>query len=89
LPGSFNPEGHGHHSSDVLLDCAGVVGAAVTGLLAHRDVGPGRTLSATALQVVRSESTLRRLANRWDWTERLQTFDRAVLQKVAVDAGIS
>ena len=57
-------------------------------LLVHRDAGPGRTLSATALQVGRSESTLRRLAKRWDWTERLQTFDRAVLQKVAV-AGAS
>jgi hypothetical protein len=57
-------------------------------LLVHRDAGPGRTLSATAVQVGRSESTLRRLANRWNWTERLQTFDRAVLQKVAV-AGAS
>lgn len=57
-------------------------------LLVHRDAGPGRILSATAVQVGRSESTLRRLANRWNWTERLQNFDLAVLQKVAV-AGAS
>ncbi|MFT5339140.1 MAG: hypothetical protein ACI9IO_000874 [Cyanobium sp.] len=57
-------------------------------LLVHRDAGTGRTLSATAVQVGRSESTLRRLANRWNWPERLQTFDRTVLQKVAV-AGAS
>lgn len=52
-------------------------------LLIHRDAGPGRTLSATALQVGRSESTLRRLANRWGWAERLQAFDTAVLTQVA------
>jgi hypothetical protein len=52
-------------------------------LLIHRDAGPGRTLSATALQVGRSESTLRRVANRWRWADRLKTFDTAVLTKVA------
>ena len=55
-------------------------------LLIHRDAGPGRTLSATATQVGRSESTLRRLAKRWNWSERLSLFDNAVLQEVA-DAG--
>ena len=52
-------------------------------LLIHRDAGPGRTFSATALQVGRSESTLRRVANRWRWAERLHAFDSAVLKQVA------
>ena len=52
-------------------------------LLIHRDGGPGRTLNATALQVGRSESTLRRVANRWRWADRLQAFDSAVLTQVA------
>ncbi|MCT0216070.1 hypothetical protein KQ298_07005 [Synechococcus sp. CS-1330] len=52
-------------------------------LLIHRDTGPGRTLSATALQVGRSESTVRRVANRWRWADRLQAFDSAVLTQVA------
>ena len=56
-------------------------------LLVHRDAGPGRTLRTTAMQVGRSESTLRRVAARWNWAERLQAFDSAVLQKVAA-AGV-
>jgi hypothetical protein len=32
---------------------------------------------------------MRRQANRWNWPERLQTFDRAVLQKVAVTGASS
>lgn len=56
-------------------------------LLVHRDAGPGRSLRATAMHVGRSESTLRRLANRWHWTERLQAFDSEVLHRVAA-AGV-
>ena len=52
-------------------------------LLIHRDAGPGRTFAATAKQIGRSETTLRRLASRWNWSDRLQAFDSAVLQKVA------
>ena len=58
-------------------------------LLIHRDAGPGRTLSATALQVGRSESTLRRLSNRWEWADRLQAFDSAVLTQVAATGALT
>jgi len=52
-------------------------------LLAHRDTGPGRSLGTTANLVGRSESTLRRLASRRHWVDRLEIFDAALLCQVA------
>lgn len=53
-------------------------------LLAHRDAGPCcRSLRLTAEVVGRSESALRRLASRWNWHQRLEVFDEAVLLQLA------
>lgn len=52
-------------------------------LLHHRDLGPGRTLSQASAVTGLSESTLRRMAKRWDWTMRLDAYDAASLQRIA------
>ena len=49
-------------------------------LLAHRDFGPGRSYRQTATVVQCSESTLRRLAGRWDWVGRLRAYDEYQLR---------
>ena len=49
-------------------------------LLAHRDFGPRRSYRQTALVVECSESTLRRLAGRWDWVGRLSAYDEFQLR---------
>lgn len=53
-------------------------------LLQYRDRGPGRSLSQAAVVTGVSESTLRRLAKRWTWKERLQAYDAAFLERMAV-----
>ncbi len=52
-------------------------------LLLHRDFGPGRQFSQTADVVGCSESTLRRRAEQWRWTERLAAYDSGMLQQVS------
>ena len=49
-------------------------------LLAHRDFGPGRSYRQTASVVDCSESTLRRLAGRWNWSNRLYEYDGSQLR---------
>ncbi|MCP9877989.1 hypothetical protein [Cyanobium sp. A2C-AMD] len=41
-------------------------------LLRYRDLGPGRSLSQAAVVTGLSQSTLRRLAKRWEWSARLE-----------------
>lgn len=52
-------------------------------LLLYRDLGPGRTLSQAAGLIGRSESTLRRVAKRWSWQERLEAYDACFLARAA------
>lgn len=52
-------------------------------LLQHRDLGPGRSLSQAAVVTGLSESTLRRLAKRWDWASRLEAYDAICLHRIA------
>ena len=52
-------------------------------LLQHRDLGPGRSLSQAAALTGLSESTLRRIAKRWDWPTRLEAYDAAFLYRIA------
>ena len=52
-------------------------------LLLHRDYGPGRLFRQTADVVGCSESTLRRRAEEWHWTERLEAYDSGILQQVS------
>ncbi len=55
-------------------------------LLQYRDLGPGRSLAQAAVVTGLSQSTLRRLAKRWNWQVRLDGYDSGFLQMVA-DAG--
>ena len=52
-------------------------------LLLHRDFGPARQFSQTAVVVGCSESTLRRRAEQWDWIERLAEYDSGLLKTVS------
>ncbi|MBM5825897.1 MAG: hypothetical protein FJ054_11190 [Cyanobacteria bacterium M_surface_10_m2_119] len=52
-------------------------------LLLYRDLGPGRSLGQAADVSGRSESTLRRLAKRWAWQERLEAYDARFLARAA------
>lgn len=52
-------------------------------LLLHRDFGPSRQFSQTADIVGCSESTLRRRAEQWDWSQRLEAYDSGILQQVS------
>ena len=52
-------------------------------LLQHRDLGPGRSLSQAAVVTGLSESTLRRMAKRWDWVRRLEAYDLTSLRRIA------
>jgi len=52
-------------------------------LLQHRDLGPGRSLSQAAVVTGLSESTLRRMAKRWDWVRRLEAYDAICLHRIA------
>ena len=52
-------------------------------LIVHRDQGPSRSFRVTAGLVGCSESTLRRLSDRWNWTSRLRQYDRDLLQLVS------
>ena len=52
-------------------------------LLLHRDFGPGRLFRQTADVVGCSESTLRRRAEEWNWSERLEAYDSGILQQVS------
>ena len=52
-------------------------------LLLYRDLGPGRSLSQVADVSGRSESTLRRLAKRWEWSARLEAYDARFLARAA------
>lgn len=52
-------------------------------LLLYRDLGPGRSLSQAAVVTQLSQSTLRRLAKRWAWQERLEAYDASFLAQAA------
>lgn len=52
-------------------------------LLHHRDAGPGRAFSKTADAICLGESTLRRMAQAYDWPARLKAWDDAVLEQLA------
>ena len=52
-------------------------------LLQYRALGPGRSLSHAAVVTERSQSTLRRLAKRWDWQKRLEAYDASFLARAA------
>ena len=52
-------------------------------LLVHRNFGPSRQFCHTAEVVGCSESTLRRRAEQWNWSDRLAAYDSGVLQRVS------
>jgi len=52
-------------------------------LLQYRDLGPGRSISQAAVVTELSQSTLRRLAKRWDWINRLEAYDASFLARAA------
>ena len=52
-------------------------------LLQYRDLGPGRSLRQAAVVTGMSQSTLRRLAKRWDWKQRLEDYDDSFLARAA------
>lgn len=52
-------------------------------LLQYRDLGPGRSLSQAAVVTGLSQSTLRRLAKRWEWSARLEAYDARFLARAA------
>lgn len=52
-------------------------------LLVHREFGPARQFSQTAVVVGCSESTLRRRADHWNWSERLADYDSGQLKTVS------
>lgn len=52
-------------------------------LLQYRDLGPGRSLRQAAVVTELSQSTLRRLAKRWDWKQRLEDYDDSFLARAA------
>lgn len=58
-------------------------------LLQYRDLGPGRSFTQAALLTGLSQSTLRRLAKRWDWQARLEDYDANFLQRVAAAGAIA
>ena len=49
----------------------------------HRDLGPGRLFRKSAELAGYSESTLRRRALEWSWSERLKAYDAATFQLMA------
>mgnify|MGYP006274323871 FL=1 len=52
-------------------------------LLQYRDLGPGRSLSQASGVTGLSQSTLRRLAKRWEWSARLEAYDASFLARAA------
>jgi len=52
-------------------------------LLQYRDLGPSRSLRQATVVTELSESTLRRLAKRWNWKTRLDAYDDSFLARVA------
>ena len=52
-------------------------------LLQYRDLGPGRSLRQAAVVTGMSQTTLRRLAKRWDWKQRLDAYDDSFLARAA------
>ena len=52
-------------------------------LLLHRGFGPSRQFARTADVVGCSESTLRRRADHWNWSERLADYDSGQLKTVS------
>ena len=52
-------------------------------LLQYRDLGPGRSLSQASGVTGLSQSTLRRLSNRWGWRGRLEAYDASFLTRAA------
>jgi hypothetical protein len=80
-----NPEGMDHVATPLPFERLPDEPAAdYAALLQYRDLGPGRSLSQAAVVTGVSESTLRRIAKRWTWKERLQAYDAAFLERMAV-----
>ncbi|MEN9767415.1 MAG: hypothetical protein RLZZ32_1375 [Cyanobacteriota bacterium] len=80
-----NPEGMDHVAAPLPFERLPDEPAAdYAALLQFRDLGPGRSLSQAAVVTGVSESTLRRLAKRWKWKERLLAYDAAFLERMAV-----
>ena len=52
-------------------------------LLQYRDLGPGRSLSQASAVTGLSQSTMRRLAKRWEWSARLEAYDARFLARAA------
>jgi len=55
-------------------------------LLVHRDSGPARLYSQTALATGSSVSTLRRRAEKWNWQKRLDVYDAEMLKTMELES---
>ena len=79
-----NPEGMNHAIAHLTFDRLPEEPAAdYAALLQYRDLGPGRSLRQAAVVTGMSQSTLRRLAKRWDWKQRLEDYDDSFLARAA------
>ncbi len=59
----------------------GESGPAFEAFSTFRDLGPGRTVSAVAEKLRKSDSLLRRWKNKWNWRERAIAYDSAIAEE--------
>jgi len=56
-------------------------GPAFEAFSTYRDLGPGRTISAVAEKLRKSDSLLRRWKDRWNWRERATAYDSSIAEE--------
>lgn len=59
----------------------GESGPAFEAFSTYRDLGPGRTVSAVAGKLKKSDSLLRRWKNKWDWRQRTAAYDASIAEE--------
>lgn len=59
----------------------GESGPAFEAFSTYRDLGPGRTVSAVAEKLRKSDSLLRRWKGKWDWQRRAAAYDASIAEE--------
>ncbi len=59
----------------------GESGPAFEAFSTYRDLGPGRTVTAVAEKLQKSDSLLRRWKGKWNWRERAVAYDSAIAEE--------
>lgn len=59
----------------------GESGPAFEAFSTYRDLGPGRTVSAVAEKLRKSDSLLRRWKTKWEWRQRAAAYDASIAEQ--------